>query len=208
MFDPDPASKDFAIANELVETVAEESLALNMLDAPAPRYLCHYTDFSGLKGILSSGQLWFSDTKTLNDSVELEYGRGLVAEYLKDNITGVEEDLVMQSGLNHPYRLFVSCFCESSSVLSMWRNYARRGGGYCLEFDGFSLQQCRFPPQANRLPFKMTYTNKLSKEARALIDKLMAWGRADADRAKLVGVVLNYLPVKFKHPAFSEEREW
>jgi len=37
--------------------------------------LWHYTDASGLMGIVEHERLWATQTSFLNDSTELEYGR-------------------------------------------------------------------------------------------------------------------------------------
>lgn len=48
--------------------------------------------------------------------------------------------------INHP---FATCFCKSKNLLSQWRGYANRGGGYCLGFQFSSLT--RFKSDINRL---------------------------------------------------------
>src|SRR4029077_289164 len=47
----------------------------NRLDnTPPPDRIYHYTDGVGLRGILKTGKLWFTDIFNLNDPSELSYG--------------------------------------------------------------------------------------------------------------------------------------
>ena len=112
-----------------------------------PETLCHYTDFSGLKGILETQSLWATDSRTLNDGTEEQYGFKVVKDYLKARLgespEGIQLDQAMAA---HSSRNFATCFCEGANLLSMWKGYAGQGGGFCLEFDGRALLGSSFPP--------------------------------------------------------------
>lgn len=45
-----------------------------LLNAPKPSVIYHYTDDKGLKGIPETGKLWFTDLFSLNDPSELDHG--------------------------------------------------------------------------------------------------------------------------------------
>jgi|SRR6266849_3786947 len=47
-----------------------------------PDTLCHYTDFSGLKGILETGSLWATYSRAMNDASEQQYGARVMRDYL------------------------------------------------------------------------------------------------------------------------------
>jgi hypothetical protein len=48
---------------------------INTVEAkPPPSMLFHYTDAAGLRGIVESGKLWFSDIFGQNDPSELRHG--------------------------------------------------------------------------------------------------------------------------------------
>ena len=49
--------------------------------APSPQILYHYTDESGFKGILTSGQLWLTDILTLNNPSELTHGLNQASQF-------------------------------------------------------------------------------------------------------------------------------
>jgi hypothetical protein len=81
-------------------------------------------------------------------------------------------------------------------------------GGYSLEFDSAALLNCSFVPNADRVPFKMNYCGELTGTAKAMIDKIAAFGQKASEHAMVAGAVLSLMHLKFKHPAFQEEREW
>ena len=66
-----------------------------------PQTLCHYTDFSGLKGILETQSLWATDSRTLNDGTEEQYGFNVVKDYLKarrgETPEGIQLDQAMSA---------------------------------------------------------------------------------------------------------------
>ncbi len=60
-------------------------------DGPLPELLYHYTDSSGLQGILGGRSLWAIDIRYLNDETEVKYSRDLlesVAECLRPEFGG------------------------------------------------------------------------------------------------------------------------
>lgn len=115
-----------------------------------PQTLYHYTDLSGLRGILESRAFWCSDALSTNDPLEIKYGQKIISEVLSELESDSEsEDLVhffrmlrnqvatLGTIIHHP---FIACFCESGSLLSQWRSYGRNGGGYSIgvTFDDFT----------------------------------------------------------------------
>jgi hypothetical protein len=172
-----------------------------------PARLCHYTDFAGLDGILRTRRLWATYAKTLNDASEQKYGQDVLTAYLRTKVSEkVRED--MGDSVVHLKRIFVSCFCEDSRVLSMWTNYARLGGGYCLEFDGPQLFSGSFPPHSVRWNLKMIYGTELPQPLVDLVNVLCDFAARGQVEAVLAGSWLSILALKFKHPAFTHEREW
>lgn len=107
--------------------------------------LWHYTNTSGLLGIIQSNRLWASSAAMLNDATELTYGLGLAREVLDDLKVSAGSDL-------HPTQLqflddawdrivssfnendiFVVCASEEGDDLGQWRGYAE-GSGYAIGF--------------------------------------------------------------------------
>src|SRR5579883_2171253 len=125
------------------------SLAVNILSEiynplDAPRFLYHYTHFAGLHAIVESKRLWASYSKCLNDASEQVHARRV----LHSKFTEVARQLGFDS-LGEPMlplaRIFVSCFCESSEILSMWRSYGGDGGGFCIQFPYEALKLLVWP---------------------------------------------------------------
>jgi hypothetical protein len=46
-------------------------------EVEVPDVVYHYTNAAGLLGVLSTQQLWMTDTDFLNDAEELAYARGV-----------------------------------------------------------------------------------------------------------------------------------
>ncbi len=107
--------------------------------------LYHYTTLNGLKGILQTKSLWCTDTSSLNDPMELRYGKKLITDKLNE-IIEIEENMLIKDLLSeligyvnvfdtNLYRVFIACFCEDDNLLSQWRAYAGKGVGYNIGFN-------------------------------------------------------------------------
>jgi hypothetical protein len=167
-------------ANKTLVSAIDPFLQGQFTSDGLPDRLCHYTDFGGLKGILESGALWATYSRTLNDASEQQYGEKVIRDYLA-NLSGggVADRLSMVMGPSNR-RNFASCFCESSQILSMWTTYASRGGGYCLEFDGVGNLLRSSLAEVHALPFKMTYGKVLPQNVQSALQ--CAWRFAQPGR--------------------------
>ncbi len=111
----------------------------------------HYTTLSGLRGILNHRALWCGHISTFNDPLEIQYGKNLIIDVLNHAMEQEEHQEVrnllrsvlisVQAFGEQLHDVFAACFCESGSLLSQWRAYANRGGGYSLEFQFSSNTQ-------------------------------------------------------------------
>lgn len=125
--------------------------------------LYHYTDATGLIGILTKQELWATDALFLNDAQELRYRRLELADRLEaegrrmsslDNkqkigakavaflAQALRNDSLPETTRNdflhrvtmHPHgNVYMTCFCQDSDLLSQWRGYAK-GSGYAIGF--------------------------------------------------------------------------
>src|SRR5579859_4516351 len=90
-----------------------------MLSASAgvPPVLYHYTNSTGLKGILGTSSLWATDADFLNDAQELQFGR----PQLCDALIAQAEDL-------HPGDLIGdSADASRAAILRSTVDYLQRG---------------------------------------------------------------------------------
>lgn len=173
-----------------------------------PHKLYHYTDFAGLRGILQTHSLWATYTRTLNDGSERQYGEKAIIDYLRAHFQeGLAKYQFHEAVKTNSSRSFAACFSESGELLSMWRSYAGRGGGYCLEFDGLKMLACSFPPFPKRLPFKIAY-GELPEAVQSLMKAIGRFACEGNLQAIVSASWVNLMSAKIKHPAFVEEKEW
>jgi hypothetical protein len=107
---------------------------------------------------------------------------------------------------------YVLCFCAAGDVLSQWRAYGERGGGFALGFRTGAMKHRRKDGPRFDL-CKVEYRERVQRQR---IEQLL--GRAyqvlqssAVSVSQLATVVRNFLAmycVVFKSPAFREEREW
>jgi len=169
--------------------------------AQVPPFLFHYTTFEGLKGILKDNALRATFSQSLNDGSEWEFGRSVVRKY------PVPEEMAKALAPPSPWAepapksIFVTCFCEESDLLSMWRSYSVHGGGYCLGFDGPHLANL----QRERLEKLGEFAARLVKvyygeSLPPLVEGLLKSGAHSTAEWVLENII--------KHHGFVEEKEW
>lgn len=170
-------------ADEIVNLFARK-----LEEKPPPPIIYHYTDGSGLRGILESGKLWFTDIFNLNDPTELRHGLNPSIEILKQRAEEGPPELkeflrvyleMGQSGVEQVAHFFVCCFSEDGDDLGQWRAYADNGRGYVVGFDGHMLEQSFGKLAANNiihLTFPITYEdNVLHRIQEGIIDKFVPY---------------------------------
>jgi len=136
------------------------SFGINKVNEVFPKRnfkLYHYTDYSGLSGIIKGECLWLSKLNFLNDYTELTYGLSIFNECLnqleqtiKKNGLFPTRDIAyrflqlrmlfvdMNDGKDSPL-LFSISFCKKNNLLSQWRAYTKKDDSYCIEFDANTL---------------------------------------------------------------------
>src|SRR4051812_47406897 len=85
------------------------------IQLPIPRRLFHYTDATGLIGVLEHRAMWASDVRYLNDSSELEHGLALIGQALQKEHAAATD----QGVLGH---LLVTC--DTVGMLSQGEVFA------------------------------------------------------------------------------------
>lgn len=199
--------------------------------------LFHYTDVFGLKGIVGSKELWATDARFLNDRSEIDHGRELILKKIDERASKSSseptkvflEDVASQLKMFFKptfYRVFIACFCEEQSLLSQWRAYSEKGGGYALGFD-FSdgtqtIKALADQDQYQRIALrKVIYCDKekhnlvevLLDKACDFFHKLMELPEFEnlSDAPLAAGALVNILGEMiycFKDWSFREEKEW
>ena len=116
---------------------------------PIPEKLWHYTSIQGFQGIISSGNIFATDVRFLNDIEEFIHAR-IVADELIENTPELGKfnfplhkslkfvvDTIWGSEFLNPDRaqIFVASFTDSEDDLSQWRGYSHGTIGTSIAFD-------------------------------------------------------------------------
>jgi hypothetical protein len=119
-------------------------------EARAPLYLYHYTDFAAALNILrSTGVLWASEIKSLNDLKE----GGHALEVMHAAIGSMRDlhsrndwykcplamSLQIESHDEYESGYTVVSLCEERDQLSLWRAYGNRGRGIAIGLDTVAI---------------------------------------------------------------------
>jgi hypothetical protein len=200
---------------------------------PVPRFIYHYTNDMGFKGIIETGTLRFTNIFNLNDPSELRHGFGLAIKVMKDRANGGPSEwgqfsndfaLFESDFIEMVLLYFVCCFSETSDDLGQWRAYADDGKGFAIGFDTVILEKAfsHLAPQ-NHFSFPITYNDlDLIRLHSAIIDNmvnLISWPferNFDDSTKRLYLVDLWRLTtlycvraaIYFKHQAYSNETEY
>jgi len=203
---------------------------------PPPAMVYHYSDASGLRGILESGQLWLSDIFSLNDPSELRHGISYVTEMLKERAAyGTAEakgfaehfEHFFLTGLEKTAHYFVLSLSSNGDHLAQWRGYADNCRGYALGFDCRPLEdaftQVGDRPIPNNSTHHVNYNDHVYKGiARQLVDRMFPLivrprgtgmdtpSKNEYWKALSISISLHTLRLAlfFKHEGFKDEHEF
>lgn len=200
------------------------------MQGETPDILYHYTDVAGLIGICSSGSLWGTNLRFMNDASELAHSWQLMLGVLADARTEARsraqielideiERAISSQRAGNPDFYSVS-FSANGDLLSQWRAYGSSGGGYAIGFDTRGLVCPPSPyPQPERFLNRVIYDPAVQLETLGSIaDAMLAlFATLDASgeemttpRARVfaaLGEVVGFA-FNFKDPAWAEEQEW
>jgi len=210
---------------------AQQARTSVVLGAREPADLLHhYTTLSGLQGIATSGALWASDARYLNDASELSYAVQLINSVVTETVAERGGDVLRRMvdghfGVATAFKFggqpFVSCFCEAEDLLSQWRGYRAGTTGYSMGMNLKPLAHGQHLPPNTRLRQVVYEENVQRKEVQDVVNVWLQTAesllgpepqvlselfRLPAIMALEEALVEHYLC--FKHPKFAEEREW
>ncbi|WP_162991244.1 DUF2971 domain-containing protein [Biomaibacter acetigenes] len=193
------------------------------LHSEVPDTLYHYTTPEGLLGILSSDSIRFSNVKFLNDESELVHARQIISYIINKKKNDYKDELFVDilnrvfnfyDGIFDPY---IACFSENGDLLSQWRGYAAGGMGYSIGFKGKEIGS-----YFDVLLRKVEYD--LDKQINIITETLdgmysLFINIKDSDETVEKNDLIEQFVISlayqfadymlwFKHPTFSEEKEW
>lgn len=189
-----------------------------------PAILYHYTTLEALIGIIKNRELWASNVLYLNDKGELNHA----IKWSKEAIEIIQKDYAIHDWETSLKRVasefmegkfpdvFVTCFCEDSDSLTMWRGYTGGTQGIAI---GFRTPWIRRLARRNRGSLmNVMYTNKTTRQKLAkhfseglyqLINEDTLDGFDDEEEKYIAAKYkLSIIIPKFKHISFADEAEW
>ncbi|MDG9668166.1 DUF2971 domain-containing protein [Hahella sp. CR1] len=230
-FDPDTvptysiATKTKTEASAMIQDITAKLYS----DIPVDT-LYHYTTFSGLLGIVESGNLWASDIRYMNDSAELKHTADLISAEVDRRIA----DSHPKPGLLHQFRdwiahritnghmLFGASFRSNGNLLSQWRGYSSMGKGVSVGFPAAHILECA--SQQSFQVGKCIYSHQdQTTLIRQVMDVVEALAEQHGEHAgpthfppsqsyhgvfEMIESDLLRIAAILKHPSFQEEEEW
>lgn len=182
--------------------------------------LFHYTNATGLAGILKDKQIWATHCRHLNDYAELSIGESTIDLAAADIIdakstTEGQRSIIERFRKSHQSAsttriadVFVASFSKNGNDLSQWRAYGSDGGGYSVGISRFHLPSGGITrTDANMALWlcKCQYdVDAFREEARDLLRRLAqgceryinAYAR---DAARLQNILEKFLVVMLRH---------
>ena len=157
-----------AIVNSFTKKIVSEFV---------PSRIYHYTNDCGLRGILKTGRLWFTDIFKFNDPSELNHGIEQASRILERKTKeGPKEakffsemfSKAIVAHIKESAHYLVCCFSTDRDDLGQWRAYADDGRGYAIGFDAGILEEAFAKSEPPGTPafrtFRITYNdNELSE---------------------------------------------
>ena len=183
------------------------------LNKTPTRTLYHYTNATGLLGILEGG-IWASSVYHLNDSGEFRFAMSLIGERVQQRFKGenravnqkYDQMLFVLQEMYVPIQAYVASFSEEGDQLSQWLTYPRAQNGYAIglspgQFDlarteGFQLVPCVYDRQEQ------------DRLADAIVDAWVVLPSEGEDFEKALQENILTAAAAIKHPGFEQEAEW
>jgi hypothetical protein len=192
---------------------------------PRPDTVYHYTDATGLFGIVSSNHLWLTDYEFLNDSSELKFSLEAANDGLNSfDLQGYSPqaaDLLPEwrndLAVTVPTcRLYVASFSEDRDNLSLWRAYGAEFGvslGFHAEalslalLPGSFLNRIAYSPAEQSLLIKVVVRLHLLSVEWDLEKAIPGYDRKYDLRKRFFSHTLLQHLAFIKDPSFVDERE-
>lgn len=225
---------DFTAIDSVLQS-ASITLAVSRkhVQVDPPGLLFHYTNSSGMRGILDSSRLWATNYRFLNDASEVSYGMALFNSVIEDRLATAETDVIGEflrrtlrtgNAFDGMFDCYIACFCAKDDLLNQWRVYADSGGGYALGFEAteIGMRWGKLERTQDFILRKVIYDEDLHRELLGEVVDLAAAALTEATQDLSVSDANNLIArccrfvraeasdylVSFKHPAFAVEEEW
>ncbi len=194
----------------------------------------HYTSPVGLKGIIESKQLWFSNLEFLNDEQELFYTYNLVreiaeklhknapSEFLRGVFDQYNKYLQTRKREHVSSDYYIACFSNTEDNLSLWNYYTKNENyiGYNIEFSKILIERLVHENTLHldssriihgQIIYDVKKQQELIKNAlNAFNSEYISSSNSDVKRniALFFWYLINDFSLFFKHKAFEAEKEY
>jgi hypothetical protein len=225
---------EYSALNPALERAsAEIAESRALIQAQPPELLFHYTNASGMRGILDSSRLWATNYRFLNDASEIAYGMALFESIVQEQLATADGDVVREflgrtlhtaNAFDGMFDCYIACFCERDDLLNQWRVYVGSGGGYALGFKTkeIGMRWGQLHPTQDFVLRKVVYDELVQRRLTAEVLELAVLNLKEATKGVSLADANNLIArccqfvraetaeylMSFKHPAFSVEEEW
>jgi hypothetical protein len=196
-----------------------------------PKYVYHYTNSAGLKGIIESKALWATDVWYMNDTGEATYSLEAVRRFIASQkpetdeskefcrrVTEVVDNWTDEANLQN----YIACLSENGDQLSQWRSYGS-GRGFSIGFDFDALRKLissNISSKISKVIYDTSAQQAILSDGYQRAEEVLHRRNDTTDQPSdknavsplraAMGVFFTNFLIKspsFKHPAFSEEAE-
>ncbi|UUE56009.1 MULTISPECIES: DUF2971 domain-containing protein [Pectobacterium] len=183
--------------------------------------LYHYTDQSGFMGIFNSRVLWATKIQYLNDSNEYRLAAIIASKIINERIKSESDfdiqftyqEFLRKIELIYNVNVCVCSLTEKGDLLSQWRGYSKKMGGYSIGFDfekiksianarGFELVKCVYDESEQNEKIESIINNSI-----ALVGEGVKNGIHRKSIDFFEGEFIKLAPT-LKDKSFAEEAEW
>ena len=183
----------------------------------------HYTNATGLKGIITNQELWATNVWFMNDRGEATFGLETLLKFLNSSTPESDfESAVLQEAVRVAkrfdatddfYQSYIACLSKKGDLLSQWRAYGK-DGGFSLGFDRNTLSEIgSVIAHDNIRAFRIldvTYTKSAHKKTLQDLYVKHVQKATETNSAKVASnfaIAAVLFASGIKHPAFKEEAE-
>jgi hypothetical protein len=213
------SSQDFHSLTSFLISV--KSYTEDLIFGPAQgQALYHYTDLSGLQGIIQNHDLWLTHSRYSNDDEEITHGYRIVKEVIdeeRNNALPPERVAFLDSLAElvrepSPEGVYICCFCLDDNLLSQWRGYGANGTGVSIRFDPAAFAYITGPDSPHgglmRL-WKVFYDTEKQKQIvkEAINYAFNDQSQAVDEKPRQAADAIQFFIPTFKNDGFSEEKE-
>jgi hypothetical protein len=240
-YKPKPISK--FIPEDLPTEIQEATKSFEGRWLPKHEYsddliLYHYTKPDGLLSIVKNRSIWSTNIRFLSDPFELEYGRKIIFNKVKNHYDREENSTIKKilkrlyewdEAFKNLFPTYISCFSKKNDLLNQWKLYANEGHGYNIgilfnsEDNETKYSRCikSLSPNRPTILRKVIYDPEeqvdiiedfIVKIVLGIKDAMKNQNTFDLGVAEMISMkIFNYfieMMVCIKSPSFKEEQEW